>query len=512
MKPASPTAVSRRRVLVGLGGGILAAGFVVVGCGRKASNDRSDIAGSPLPPASAPILAVTLAELIAAIDQPDRAQSFAALTSLLDRGASHDDLFVALAVAHDAVDSPAEETEVFTAMWRLERAISPSRRLEMLLHLAARHRRALRAYKRAGPVAKPDVKLRAYDKEGLQRYLDEHFAAGDHAGVSAALRVTMEEDGNEAISDALARIACADDGQGGLGTAAAIAGLRLLEARNYREAGRLLDRMTRWLPGGPAARPEAWKAIMDRARALPETFERGAPDDADRERIRALAATATGAELSDAVHDALLKAASSLTLWDGLGLGAHDRLRADAAGGAEPDGRSLRMVHALRLLGERAPAPAMRAACLLSAAERLGRPTRAGAVDASENATATAATTLKPDTAAPDTAAPALWPEAQPAVAAKPKPKPSPMALIDALRLRLVEIDARPAAPTLIAVARIEAISMLAPEATDDVLAALALPPASSPAAPERAANLEFVAKLRANAAGAKAASDNSAP
>ncbi|MEY3013490.1 MAG: hypothetical protein RIT45_2225, partial [Pseudomonadota bacterium] len=313
-----------------------------VGCGKSApvpkpAAPKPDVAAAepertPLP---------TAADLRAALERPTDAEALAALETLLARGATHDLLREAVLSAHAALAAPALETEALAALWRVERSLPPSRRLEALLHGVARYRRALAAHGRAVAPAKPDVALRQLDESGLQDAIDRAIDAGDAVGVSAGLRVTLEEDGQEAIGNALVRVLVLDDGVGGARTAGAVAALRLLEARGYRDAAQLLDHLAAWTtPAPPAARARA-KVLRQLAREVPEGFERGVHEPSVRDAVRSAATTGGGGEaLVQRVRAALAEAVAPTSLWDGLALAAADR--------AEPDARTLRMVHALR--------------------------------------------------------------------------------------------------------------------------------------------------------------------
>ena len=304
--------------------------------------------------------------------------ALAALEAAMRGGVGHDDLRQALVIGHAIVASPASETEQLSAFLRLERALDGGERLEILLHMLARHRDALQRHGVA-PAADATLRqpLRTLDKEGLQARLEHDFVAGARTKVAAALRVTFEEDGQESVSDALIRIAAAEDGAKGRLSVAAVSALRLLEATQYRDAGPMLERVGMMLPGGATAQPARRLEAQRLAAAFPGRFADGAPADpnpASSAALRDMAATlrgrampAAGDALLQEVRAALVKGEPAQALWDGLILAGHDLV-----GPHDPDGETFRLVHALRLVGERAPSSVVRAEVLLQAARRLG--------------------------------------------------------------------------------------------------------------------------------------------
>lgn len=461
--------------------GVVAA--ALAGCGKEPANQPSTTGAKPPAAAAAKADGVkpTLAALVAAVDQTDTAASLRALGTLLRAGASHDDLRTAILVAHGRLAAPPLETELQAALWRVERAMPPGRRLEALLHMAARHRQALRRYGHAATAAAAPVALRSLDKDGLQERVDLALRAGDRAMVSATLRVTIEEDGQEQLSDALIRVACADDGAGGQASIGVVAGLRLLEASVYAQPSALVDRLGQMPPGGAASQPERLGALRMLARSLPGRFADGAAapiSPAATASLRAAAARLAGRganagdNLVEAVRVALSEGAPAGSLWDGLLLGA-----ADLHARGETEGLSLRLVHALRMGGERAPSSTVRALAIFSAAQRLGDAWGRVQVPMGAVPTPGAATTT--------------------VAAVEVQPEPD----LGAVRLRLIERDL-PAARVALAVAQVEAGSMVAadwrPDVWEPLGALLAAKAEDWPEAPDRQANLTLIAELRA--------------
>lgn len=474
----------RARAAALAGWGLVA--LAAASCGKERAAPaaaKSDATGTAhTGPATAP--KPTLAALVAAVDQTDTTASLQVLGALLRAGASHDDLRTAILVAHGSLAAPPVETELQAALWRLERSMPPGRRLEALLHMAARHREALRRYGHATKAAAPPVALRSLDKDGLQERVDVALRAGDRAMVSATLRVTIEEDGQEQLSDALIRVACAEDGARGQASVGVVAGLRLLEASLYAQPGVLVDRLGGMSPGGAVAEPGRAAALRTLARSLPGRFADGAAAPISPAATAALRGAAAklagrgataGDALVEAVRIALSEGAPAGSLWDGLVLGA-----ADLHAQGEADGLSLRLVHALRMGGERAPSSTVRAMAIFSAAQRLG--------DAWGQ--------LQP--------APPAAPAAATATGAEVEVQREPD--LDAVRVRLIESNL-PAAQLALAVAQIEAGAMVAadwrPDVWEPLVGLLAAPPTRWPAALDRDANLALIAALRAKPTGA---------
>lgn len=444
------------------------------GCGRETATRKAapaEKATAAVAPAADPL--PTLADLRAALEIRNGAASLAALERLLAAGASHDLLRDAILAAGAELGAPPMEVEVRAALWRLERKVAPNRRLEALLHLVARHGRALAAYGKAMGPATPDVALRRLDEQGLQEALDRAIDKGDAVGVSAALRVTLEEDGQEALGNALVRVLTIDDGRGGERTAAAMAAFRLLDTRGYKDHAATLDQIAAWTTPAPEAARARAKTLRLLAREVNEAFERGVPEASRRDLVRSEALQkGGGSTLVELFRASLAEAIAPSSLWDGLVLAAVDRGEADA--------RTLRMVHALRLLGERSPAPSMRALCLLAAAERFPTPVPVEPKIAGSEpvGTGTAATATAADEPAPATG------EA-------------------AIRAAWLERDAGDGAALVGAVALLEAAAMADPEVREnsrirtELMTHLRPPSTSLTPLPERAAHLAMIARLR---------------
>lgn len=455
---------------------LLAAGLSTTpACGNKTAPPKPKSTSKATAPAATTADPLpTLADLRGALEIRNTSASLAALERLLAAGASLDLLRDAILAASAELAAPPIEVEVRAALWRLERKVAPARRLEALLHLAARHRRTLTAFGKAKAPAKPDVALRRLDEQGLQEALDRAIDKGDAVGVSAALRVTLEEDGQEALGNALVRVLTVDDGHDGERTAAAMAAFRLLDTRGYQDHGATLDQIAAWTTPAPEPARARAKTLRLLAREVNEAFERGVPEASRRELVRKTALEkGGGSTLVELLRSSLAEAIAPSSLWDGLILAAVDR--------NEPDGRALRLMHALRMLGERSPAPSMRALCLLAAAERFPAAGPTAAVNAAGAATSTGDAAA--DSAAGD--------------AAKAPDE-------GAIRLAWLERDAGDGGALVGTVALLEAAAMADPEVQERsrvrqaLMARLRPPPATAKMLAEREAHLALIARLRA--------------